>query len=239
MKKFSIISIVIPVYNEEKTLDKIIAAVESANTFHLEKEIILVNDCSRDKSAEILEKYNEKHKVLHHKINKGKGAALKTGFQNATGDIVIIQDADLEYDPDEYANLLKPVLENKADVVFSSRFLSHHPHRVLYFWHSLGNKFLTGFSNMMTNLNLTDMESGYKVFTRDALDQIKPKLKSKRFGIEPELVARTAKLARMNKCRVYEIGISYSGRTYAEGKKIGWKDGIEAIWCIIRYNLLK
>ncbi len=237
MQKFQKLSIIIPVFNEEKTLEKIVSAVENANTFHLKKEIILVNDCSYDKSAEILEKYRDRHKILHHKKNQGKGAALKTGFGAATGDIIIVQDADLEYDPDEYVNMLKPILDGKADVVFSSRFLSPRPHRVLYFWHYVGNRFITTLSNMFTNLNLTDIESCYKVFTRQILDQIKPKLKSKRFGIEPELVARAARLARKNKCRIYEVGISYSGRTYAEGKKIGWKDGVEAIWCVVRYNL--
>jgi glycosyltransferase involved in cell wall biosynthesis len=237
MPEFKKISIVVPIYNEEKTLEKIIAAVENADVFGLEKEIILVNDCSKDKSKEILEKFANKHKVLHHKVNRGKGAALKTGFVSATGDLVLIQDADLEYDPNEYVNLIKPILDGKADVVFSSRFLSHHPHRVLYYWHFLGNRFLTGPSNMMTNINLTDMESGYKVFTKRILDQIAPKLKSNRFGIEPELVAKAAKLSRKNKCRIYEVGISYSGRTYKEGKKVGWKDGIEAVWCIIKYNL--
>jgi len=237
MNQFQKISIVIPVFNEEKTLEKIIAAVESADVFGLEKEIILVDDGSTDKSREILENYEDKHKVLYHKKNQGKGAALKTGFSQATGDIILVQDADLEYDPDEYSEILKPILDSKADVVFSSRFLSHRPHRVLYYWHSLGNKFLTGLSNMLTNLNLTDIESCYKIFTKEILDQIKPKLKSKRFGIEPELVARVAKLAKYDRCRVYEVGISYSGRTYAEGKKIGWRDGVEAIWCIIKYNL--
>jgi glycosyltransferase involved in cell wall biosynthesis len=237
MSQFQKISIVIPIYNEEKTLDKIISAVENADVFGLEKEIILVNDCSRDKSKEILEKYSERHKILHHEKNQGKGAALRTGFQNATGDVIVIQDADLEYDPNEYSEIIKPILDGKADVVFSSRFLSHRPHRVLYFWHYIGNKIITNFSNIFTNLNLTDIESGYKVFTKNILDQITPKLKSKRFGIEPELIARTAKLAKKNKCRIYEIGISYSGRTYKEGKKIGWKDGFEAIWCIVKYNL--
>ena len=236
MNQFQKISIVIPVFNEEKTLEKIIAAVESADVFGLEKEIILVDDGSTDKSREILENYEDKHKVLYHKKNQGKGAALKTGFSQATGDIILVQDADLEYDPDEYSEILKPILDSKADVVFSSRFLSHRPHRVLYYWHSLGNKFLTGLSNMLTNLNLTDIESCYKIFTKEILDQIKPKLKSKRFGIEPELVARVAKLARRNKCRVYEVGISYSGRTYAEGKKIGWKDGLATVWHVIRFN---
>lgn len=237
MSEFKKISIVIPVYNEEKTLEKIISAVEQADTFHLEKEIILVNDCSRDTSAEILKKFEEKHKVHHHKRNRGKAAAVKTGFAQATGDIILIQDADLEYDPKEFRNILKPILEKKADVVFSSRFLSHQPHRVLYFWHSVGNKTITALSNVFTNLNLTDIESCYKAFRKEIIDEIAPKLKSKRFGIDPELVARVAKIAKRNKCRVYEVGVSYAGRTYAEGKKIGWKDGFEAIWCIVKYNL--
>lgn len=238
MNKFRSISIVIPVYNEEKTLRELIAQVENADVLELEKEIILINDCSSDNTAEILKNYENKHKVHHHKRNMGKGSALKTGFQNATGDIILVQDADLEYSPDEYPDLIRPILEKRADVVFSSRFYTNKPHRVLYFWHSVGNKFLTGLSNMLTNLNLTDMESCYKVFRKEILDQFKAKLKSKRFGIEPELVARVAKLAKKNNCRVYEVGVSYSGRTYKEGKKIGWKDGIEAMWCIVKYNLL-
>lgn len=237
MNNFRKISIVIPIYNEEKTLEKIVSAVENADVFDLEKEIILVNDCSKDKSKEILEKYEERHKVLHHEKNQGKGAALKTGFASATGDIILIQDADLEYDPNEYSEILKPILDGKADAVFSSRFLSHRPHRVLYFWHYIGNTMITTSSNIFTNLNLTDIESCYKAFSKEIMDQIAPKLKSKRFGIEPELVARVAKLAKKDKCRIYEIGISYSGRTYKEGKKIGWKDGVEAIWCLIKYNL--
>ncbi|MFA5925329.1 MAG: glycosyltransferase family 2 protein [Parcubacteria group bacterium] len=239
MKRYEKISVVIPVYNEERTLEKIISAVENANVLGLQKEIILVNDHSRDKSKEILEKYEEKHKVSHHEKNQGKGAALRTGFKNATGDIIIVQDADLEYNPDEYADIIGPILEGKADAVFSSRFLSHRPHRVLYYWHFLGNKFLTGLSNMLTNLNLTDMESCYKAFTKEVLEKIAPGLKSKRFGIEPELVAKVAKLSKINACRIYEVGISYSGRTYAEGKKIGWKDGVEAIWCIVKFNLFQ
>jgi len=239
MANFSKISVVIPIYNEEKTLEKIIAAVESASVFGLEKEIILVNDCSRDKSAEILEKYKDRHKVLHHKKNQGKGAALKTGFASATGDIIAVQDADLEYDPDEYRNMLKPILDGKADVVYGSRFSGAGPHRVLYYWHYVGNKMLTRISNIFTNLNLTDMETCYKAFTKEILDQIHPKLESKRFGFEPEVTARVAKLAKKGQCRIYEIGISYSGRTYAEGKKIDWKDGVEAVWCIIKFNLFK
>jgi len=186
----------------------------------------------------MLQNFEPKHKIYHHKKNLGKGAALRTGFSQATGNIILVQDADLEYDPDEYKEILKPILDGKADVVFTSRFIVNKPHRVLYFWHSVGNKFLTGLSNIFTNLNLTDIESCYKIFTKDILDQVKPKLKSKRFGIEPELVAKVAKLARRGKCRVYEVGISYTGRTYAEGKKIGWHDGAAAFWHIIRFNLL-
>jgi glycosyltransferase involved in cell wall biosynthesis len=237
MFSFKKISIIVPIYNEEKTLEKIIAAMENSNILGLEKEIILVDDGSRDKSVELLEKYKERHAVHHHKRNLGKGAALRTGFRAATGNIILIQDADLEYDPNEYENLLKPILDGKADVVFSSRFLSHKPHRVLYFWHYIGNKTITTLSNILTNLNLTDIESCYKVFSKPILDQIYPKLKSKGFDIEPEMVARASKLAKKNKCRIYEVGISYAGRTYEEGKKIGWKDGVRAIWCIIRYNL--
>jgi glycosyltransferase involved in cell wall biosynthesis len=236
MKK---ISIVIPVYNEEKTLEKIITEVENANVMELEKEIILVNDFSKDKSAEILNKYADKHKVLHHNVNKGKGAALKTGFAAATGDIILIQDADLEYNPKEYKDLLAPILEDKADVVYGSRFMGGRPHRVLYYWHSVGNKFLTFLSNIFTNLNLTDMETCYKVFKRSVMDDILPQLESKRFGFEPEVTARVAKLAKKGRARIYEIGVSYSGRTYEEGKKIGWKDGVEAIWCIIKFNLFR
>ena len=237
MQTFSKISIVIPVYNEEKTLREIIRRVEEAPAFGLEKEIVLIDDGSSDGSTKILEEFEKKHKIICLKKNRGKGAALKEGFLKAGGDIIIVQDADLEYDPDEYEKLLKPIVENKADAVFSSRFLGGEPHRVLYFWHYLGNKFLTFLSNIMTNLNLTDMESGYKVFTKSVLDKVAPKLKSKKFGFEPEIVARVAKLSRKNKCRIYEVGVSYSGRTYYEGKKIGWKDGLEAVWCIVWHNI--
>ena len=231
------ISIIIPIYNEEKTLKEIISVVEKADVLGLKKEIILVDDCSKDGSREILKEFRKKHKILFHKVNQGKGGALQTGFKNATGDIILIQDADLEYDPNEYPELLKPILAGKADVVYGSRFMGGQPHRVLYFWHYLGNKTLTTFSNMMTNLNLTDMETCYKVFKKEIMDQILPKLESKRFGFEPEVTALISKLSKKDKCKIFEIGISYSGRTYAEGKKIGWKDGLEAFWCIFKYNL--
>jgi glycosyltransferase involved in cell wall biosynthesis len=231
--KFNKLSIVIPVYNEEKTIDNILARIEAVDLGNLQKEIILVDDFSTDKTREILKKYEPKYKIIYHDKNKGKGAALRAGFKEATGDIVLIQDADLEYNPAEYPNLLQPILEDKADVVYGSRLMTMSAHRVLFFWHSLGNKFLTLFSNILTNLTLTDMETCYKVFTKEVLGKILPKLESNRFGIEPELTARFAN----NKFRIYEVGISYSGRTYQEGKKINWKDGLAAIWHIIRFNL--
>jgi len=234
---FSKISLVIPVYNEEKTLREILERVEAAPVSGLEKEIIIIDDGSTDGTREILKDFEEKYKIIYQKINQGKGAALKSGFEKASGDIILIQDADLEYDPAEYENLIRPVISGRADVVLSSRFAGGDPHRVLYFWHYLGNKFLTTLSNVFTNLNLTDVESGYKVFKKEIISEILLRLKSKRFGIEPEIVARVAKLARKDKCRVYEVGISYSGRTYAEGKKISWKDGLAAVWHIVRFNL--
>jgi glycosyltransferase involved in cell wall biosynthesis len=233
------ISIIIPVYNEAPTLESIVAAVNQAPLFGLEKEIVIIDDASVDGSREILERFNQQHKVMFHSNNCGKVAALRTGFKEATGDIVIIQDADLEYNPFEYETLLKPILEGKADVVFGSRFLTGLPHRVLYYWHFVANKLLTTLSNMFTNLNLSDMETCYKVLRKEVLDEILPKLKSDRFGIEPELTARIARLARQGKCRVYEVGISYSGRTYEEGKKIGWRDGVSAFWSILRFNLFE
>lgn len=237
MKKFQSISIVIPVYNERKTIKQLIQAVEAADTCGLAKEILLVDDCSRDGSREMLRQYEKVHRVLYHSVNQGKGSALRTGFRQATGDIILIQDADLEYDPSEYHNLIEPIINGKADAVYGSRFVGDRPHRVLYYWHSWGNRLLTGFSNMLTNLSLTDMETCYKVFTRDVMKIILPRLKSKRFGFEPEMTARLARLSKRNRCRIYEVGISYSGRTYREGKKINWRDGVVAFWCVIKYNL--
>jgi glycosyltransferase involved in cell wall biosynthesis len=225
------LSVVIPVYNERDTIDQIIARVKAVP---IDKEIILVDDCSRDGTREHLQGLSDPElRVLAHEVNQGKGAALRTGFKAATGDLVIIQDADLEYDPSEYPKLLAPILDGRADVVYGSRFAGGETHRVLYFWHSVGNRFLTLLSNMMTNLNLTDMETCYKVFRADVLRRIE--VEEDRFGFEPEITAKVAKL----RVRVYEVGISYAGRTYEEGKKIGWKDGVRAIWCILKYNLAR
>ncbi|CCQ90348.1 Glycosyl transferase family 2 [Nitrospina gracilis 3/211] len=223
------ISVVIPVYNEKNTVRTLIERVEATP---YEKEIVLVDDYSTDGTREILKEYESKEgfRVVYHDKNRGKGAALRTGFKNLTGDVIIIQDADLEYNPSEYGVLLEPILDGRADVVYGSRFLSG-PHRVLFFWHYVGNKVLTTLSNMFTNLNLTDMETCYKVFTKKVLDSIT--LKCDRFGFEPEF---TSKIARKN-FRIYEVPISYSGRDYSEGKKINWKDGVAAIWFIIKFRL--
>ncbi len=229
------LSVVIPVFNERDYIDEIIRRVIASPVDN--KELIIVDDCSTDGTRARLEELlrgalHGSIRILFHEKNKGKGAALRTGFAAAGGDIVLIQDADLEYDPQEYPKLIAPILAGKADVVYGSRFAGGEQHRVLYFWHSVGNKFLTLLSNMLTNLNLTDMETCYKVFRREVLQSLK--LTEDRFGFEPEVTARVAAA----KCRVYEVGISYSGRTYEEGKKIGWKDGVRTLWCILKHNLL-
>jgi len=228
----SCLGVVMPVYNEEKTIhlivERVLARPEVA-------ELVMVNDCSKDGTwarMQELAKTDSRIRIFTHEVNKGKGAALRTGFEHVQSDIVIIQDADLEYDPDEYPQLLAPILLGKADVVFGSRFLGAGMHRVLYFWHSVGNKFLTLMSNMFTNLNLTDMETCYKVFRRPILDKIQ--IQENRFGFEPEITAKVAKL----RVPIYEVSISYYGRTYEEGKKIGWRDGFRAIWCILKYRFL-
>ncbi len=225
------LSIVIPCYNESRTIEQIVKAVRESPI--KDKEIIVVDDCSTDGTKEILKSKIERivSKIIYHEKNQGKGASLRTGFAHVTGDVIIVQDADLEYDPKEYEKVIKPILDGKADAVLSSRFIGGGSHRVVYFWHYLGNKFLTFLSNMFTNLNLTDMECCYKSFRREIIQQIK--IEENRFGFEPEITAKLAKL----KCRIYEVGVSYSGRTYQEGKKINWTDGVHAIWCILKYNL--
>ncbi|PJE57857.1 MAG: glycosyl transferase [Candidatus Portnoybacteria bacterium CG10_big_fil_rev_8_21_14_0_10_36_7] len=230
-KNFKVLTILIPAFNESATIESIIKKVREVDVGDLVKEIIVIDNNSTDDTRAKASAFSDA-KVIEEHI-QGKGAALKTGFIKATGDIVIIQDADLEYDPREYHLLIKPILEGRADVVFGSRFMSHAPHRVLLFWHMVGNRLLTLFSNILTDLNLTDMETGYKVFSKPVYDSFKNKLLSKKFGIEPELTARVSH----KKWRIYEVGISYSGRTYAEGKKIGWKDGLAAFWHIIRFNI--
>ncbi|MBK8517687.1 MAG: glycosyltransferase family 2 protein [Saprospiraceae bacterium] len=232
------LSVIIPAYNEEKTIESILEKVRQVTLIgQVSKEIIVVNDCSKDDTEKKVLLYKSLHPELEisyykHDINKGKGAALHTGIRQAKGDFVIIQDADLEYDPNEFNLLLRPILDGFADVVYGSRFMGGNPHRILFFWHSIGNKVLTSLSNILTNLNLTDMETCYKMWKSDIIKSIN--LKEKRFGFEPEV---TAKISRNPKIRIYEVGISYYGRTYAEGKKINWKDGFRAIYCILKYNI--
>lgn len=232
------LSIIVPAYNEEKTIESILDKIQQVKLISgIQKNIVIVNDCSRDQTEAVIVNYIRNNPTVQidyfkHEKNRGKGAAIRTGIQKATGDFVVIQDADLEYDPNEYNLLLKPVLDGFADVVFGSRFMGGKPHRILFFWHSIGNKILTFWSNAFTNLNLTDMETCYKMFRREIIQSIK--LKEDRFGFEPEV---TAKVAKIPGIRIYEVGISYYGRTYAEGKKIGMKDAFKAVYCIIRYNL--
>jgi len=227
------LSVIIPCYNEINTIESVVGLV--SEIIGSEGEIIVVDDCSTDGTRELLREKIEGRlaRVLYQEENQGKGAALRTGFAEAQKDIVIVQDADLEYDPRDFSTVIDPILKDQADVVFGSRFMGHRPHRVLYFWHRMGNGLLTFMSNMFTNLNLTDMETGYKAFRREVIQSIT--IEENRFGFEPEIVAKVAK----GKYRIYEVGIGYFGRTYIEGKKIGWKDGMRAVWCILKYNLFR
>jgi len=240
MDKLTKLSIIIPAYNEAATIHLILDRLANISLINgIQKELILVNDCSSDDTEMILLQYMQDHREMaisyyKHEVNKGKGAAIHTGIAKASGEYLVIQDADLEYDPEELNKLLKPVLRGQADVVYGSRFVGGNPHRILFFWHSVGNKFLTALNNMFTNLNLTDMETGYKLFRTSLIQQIT--LKEKRFGFEPEV---TAKISRIPNIRIYEVGVSYYGRTYEEGKKINWKDGFRAVFCILKYNVFK
>jgi len=236
----TLLTVVVPAYNEEKNIEIVLERLHDAKSaYNIPKEIIVIDDCSTDGTKQQVEKFRDTHPdasilLISHDVNKGKGAALRTGIQQAKGDLVIVQDADLEYDPDEFDLLLKPFIKNVADVVYGSRFIGGNPRRLLFFWHSLGNKLLTNISNAFTNLNLTDMETGYKMFRREIIQSIR--LEENRFGFEPEV---TAKISRIPGIRVYEVGISYYGRTYKEGKKINWKDGFRAMYCILKYNIFR
>ncbi len=240
MDSFNTLTIIIPAYNEEKTITAILDRIYAVKLLNnLQKEVILVNDCSTDRTEEVVYDYKTRHpeftlQYFKNAKNMGKGAAIHTGIEKANGEFLIIQDADLEYDPEEYNDMLKPILKGAADVVYGSRFMGGSPHRILFYWHSIGNRVLTLLSNLFTNLNLTDMETGYKLCRTQIIRKIK--LKEKRFGFEPEF---TAKIARIPEIRIYEVGISYYGRTYQDGKKIGWKDGMHAIYCILKYNLFR
>ena len=234
-----ILSVIVPAYNEERTITTILNKLKnSRSTYDVEKQVIVVNDCSKDKTRQVIEEFVKTDhgmdiRLINHEVNKGKGAALRTGIQHATGDYVIVQDADLEYDPEEFDRLLKLLITDVADVVYGSRFMGGSAHRVLFFWHSIGNRVLTMVSNAFTNMNLTDMETCYKMFKREIIQSID--LKENRFGFEPEV---TAKVSKIPGIRIYEVGISYYGRTYREGKKINWKDGFRAFYCIFKYNML-